>query len=105
MKSLMATVALAGVVFTGASAAGAVECEDSSSSAVDCVQVEAIVLEPAVVTPVAQPVAPTPAVVVAGKQQLPVTGSDAIIMGIAGTALVLAGGVLVLRSRSVAVED
>ncbi len=103
MKSLIAAGILAGVTFFCASTAGAAVCEDSSSIAGDCVQVEAVVLEPAVVTPNVQPVDAAPTAV-AAKQQLPVTGSDALGLGLAGAGLLLVGGVLVLRSKSIAAE-
>ncbi len=103
MKRLFVIGTLAGLTFAGASAASAVDCPDSGPDAGQCVQVEAVELEPAVV-PAANPVEPSAPVAVAAKQQLPVTGSDAIVLAAVGTSLVVVGGAFVMRSRANAVQ-
>ncbi len=79
-----------------AAPAGAAVCTYPESNC--SVEVEAVTLEPEVVA-VAAPAAP--AVAVAGKQQLPVTGTDVVYLAGGGAAL-LASGLFLTRRAKVA---
>ncbi|MEZ5379067.1 MAG: LPXTG cell wall anchor domain-containing protein [Acidimicrobiales bacterium] len=93
---------LAALAFPAVAGAQTDPCEAGASSiaASECVvEVEAVTLEPTPATPVAAaPASP----VVAGKQQLPVTGGDALTLAVVGGTLVGAGAFLTLRARRTA---
>ncbi len=95
MKSLVGVVAFGLASILGVSAVSAAECEDSTAQ--ECtVEVEAVG-----VVPPAGPSAPSVAPVqVAGKQQLPVTGSEAGLLGLVGASLLTGGALLVVRSKN-----
>lgn len=103
MNSLLRSISLAvALIFSLAASAGAQvpdACADGASSVggAGCVvEVEAVELEPAPAVAPAVASAPT---VVAGQQQLPVTGGDATSLALVGGGLLAAGAALTLRAR------
>jgi LPXTG-motif cell wall-anchored protein len=93
-----AVVAGSAALFLGASPASAAECLYPEVGE-QCVEVKAITLEPAVL-PVAAPTAPVvKEIAVAGKQQLPVTGSDVVYLVAGGVVLIGSGAIMLRRSK------
>ncbi len=97
MKRLSAAVlvSLFGATAWFAAPAGAQDCPYPET---ECVDVGAVTLDP-VVVPVERPTASAP-VAIAGKQQLPVTGSDTAYLVGTGLVLVVGGVVLTKRARA-----
>lgn len=98
-----------GLTFGFATVAGAQENPDCGQSPNTCEIDSEVLAQPieGVSAPAAPVSAPAVEVVqaaaapttVAGKQQLPVTGTESIVLLLGGTALVAAGGALVWRSK------
>jgi LPXTG-motif cell wall-anchored protein len=88
-------VAAVGVLGFASPAAAQVKCDSYPNVCVD-----AVTLQPETAAPVAIPVVAAKPVQVQGQQQLPVTGSDATAMAVAGLALVGTGVVMTRRSKS-----
>lgn len=96
MKFVAGLMIVGGLGLVLAGPAGAQACEESTGR-VCTVSVKPVTLNPSAAPAVAS-VAPT----VAGKQQLPVTGGEAGVLVLTGTALVAGGAALVVRSRRTA---